>query len=270
MIGNKVLKDNERILTHWNEGLEIVLVTEGTLSCLINGAQFALTVGDICIINQDALHKMSCFEHVEFTSIDLNRHTPGITSDLYDLFVQPIVKDIGCSQIILKGISQEGRDIRELLTEFKNNGCDNDESGVLLEASLSYQLLYRVYNVYKGLQGRPKKPLDEDALLFQRMVEFIYDSYHLNIQVDAIAKAGMVGRNKCFALFKKFAHETPKDFLNAYRLEIATHLLVETSMPVSEVAQACGFNQQSYFGALFLKTYTQSPRAYRLSHAQSG
>ena len=53
------------------------------------------------------------------------------------------------------------------------------------------------------------------------------------------------------------------DFLNHYRLEVSCHLLNTTKMSIAEICTACGFNHQSYYSKIFLRTYHCTPRDFR-------
>jgi AraC-like DNA-binding protein len=51
---------------------------------------------------------------------------------------------------------------------------------------------------------------------------------------------------------------SPKVLLNRYRLDKAV-LLLESGLPIVDVAERCGFGSQSYFGALFKKRFGHAP-----------
>ena len=53
------------------------------------------------------------------------------------------------------------------------------------------------------------------------------------------------------------------EYLLNHRLEQACHLLLTTHWPVSQVAEACGFGDASYFGKAFRKKTGLSPAKYR-------
>jgi AraC-like DNA-binding protein len=53
------------------------------------------------------------------------------------------------------------------------------------------------------------------------------------------------------------------EFLNAYRISIATRLLIETTKHISEIAYDCGFNNLANFNKIFKKNKGLSPSEYR-------
>ena len=54
------------------------------------------------------------------------------------------------------------------------------------------------------------------------------------------------------------------DFINECRLEYAVNLINDQpSLPISQVAQACGFSDANYFGRKFKARFGLSPSQYR-------
>ena len=56
---------------------------------------------------------------------------------------------------------------------------------------------------------------------------------------------------------------TFKDFLNRIRISHAERLLLETNLPMSDVASLCGYESGNYFGDVFKKTKGISPIKFR-------
>jgi len=64
-------------------------------------------------------------------------------------------------------------------------------------------------------------------------------------------------------LFKHQLHTTPAAFYMQRRLERGNHLLEQSTLTVTQVATACGFNSASYFSKCYQKQYKLSPREER-------
>ncbi|MCR5273137.1 MAG: AraC family transcriptional regulator, partial [Lachnospiraceae bacterium] len=54
-------------------------------------------------------------------------------------------------------------------------------------------------------------------------------------------------------------------FLNSYRLEMGSKLLVNSDEPISYIANACGVGEQSYFNRMFMKEFGCTPLEWRKS-----
>lgn len=82
---------------------------------------------------------------------------------------------------------------------------------------------------------------DPDLLIQRDMVSYIYSHYSESINLEEIAAAGKVCRNKCCQIFRRYLCQSPIDFLNHYRLEVSCHLLNTTKMSIAEICTARGF-----------------------------
>ncbi len=87
---------------------------------------------------------------------------------------------------------------------------------------------------------------------------------HLDNPPSLIELAHQVGLNDCTLKrgFRQVFRQTAFGLLHDYRLEQARQLLEERQMNVSEVAQAIGFANRSYFAAAFRKKFGVPPREY--------
>ena len=63
---------------------------------------------------------------------------------------------------------------------------------------------------------------------------------------------------------QKHCGTSPTEWVNARRLEHATRLLESTTLPVTEVAAVCGFENLSYFHRCFRAHQGITPRAHRM------
>jgi AraC family transcriptional regulator len=59
---------------------------------------------------------------------------------------------------------------------------------------------------------------------------------------------------------------TPMDFLTSVRLQKAKNMLMETDMPLHQIAENCGYENGFYFSRVFSKKMKVSPSAYRKAY----
>ena len=70
------------------------------------------------------------------------------------------------------------------------------------------------------------------------------------------------------ALFKKEMGMSMQQYLLTVRLNNASRLLIESDLPINEIAYSCGFNDALYFSAIFKKKGGLSPKDYRKKYAK--
>lgn len=67
-------------------------------------------------------------------------------------------------------------------------------------------------------------------------------------------------------LFRAHLKTTPNAFYMQLRLERAKHLLMQSTLSVTQIAAACGFNSTSYFSRCYIKQFDMTPREQRQKH----
>lgn len=85
--------------------------------------------------------------------------------------------------------------------------------------------------------------------------------------VDIADKAGL-SRRQIERLFRQEMGRSPARYYLEIRLDRARHLLVQSSMPVVEVAVACGFVSASHFSKCYRELYGRSPQQERADRKQ--
>ncbi|HEX6144214.1 MAG TPA: GlxA family transcriptional regulator [Geminicoccaceae bacterium] len=83
--------------------------------------------------------------------------------------------------------------------------------------------------------------------------------------LDQEMLAGYVGlsRRQLERLFRKHLGRTPAQYYLELRLERARNLLYQTTMPIMNVAFACGFVSASHFSTCYRQMYGKTPREER-------
>ncbi|WP_305815298.1 AraC family transcriptional regulator [Photobacterium leiognathi] len=91
-----------------------------------------------------------------------------------------------------------------------------------------------------------------------------YMQQHMDkkISVTELASLTCLSQSQFYLLFKQQIGTTPHQFVLRKKLELATLFISEKGMPLSQVAQLCGFSSQSSFCQSFRRLYGYSPMRY--------
>jgi transcriptional regulator GlxA family with amidase domain len=81
---------------------------------------------------------------------------------------------------------------------------------------------------------------------------------------EMLARYIGLSRRQLERLFRKHLGRTPAQYYLELRLERARHLLYQTTMPIMDVAFACGFVSASHFSTCYREMYGKTPRTERL------
>jgi LacI family transcriptional regulator len=94
-------------------------------------------------------------------------------------------------------------------------------------------------------------------------VAYIQQNLNRLISVDDVADATTISRRLLERRFKADRGRTLLEQIQFVRMERAKKLLIETSMRVSDIVNACGFGSRAQFHRTFLKAMGQTPNDFR-------
>ena len=125
----------------------------------------------------------------------------------------------------------------------------------------AFQVLRKLPARLHGESSGSPENTDE---LCRRMIDYVDRSCtDSGICLTAVADYLQTSIYTVSRLFKEKTGLGFKEYITGKRLEKACSLLTATSMTVTEIAAACGFESISYFGAVFKNVYGISPSKYR-------
>lgn len=118
--------------------------------------------------------------------------------------------------------------------------------------------------------------LGEDAAVEMGIAESLFHSVthylrdHLGERIDRSVVAAVFDRHPSHIseVFKTYGERTFHQHLTHIRMEHARDMLLHTETPAKAIAEACGYESQSHFGAVFRRHVGHSPAAYRAMHRQ--
>ena len=94
-------------------------------------------------------------------------------------------------------------------------------------------------------------------------IHYIEQNFQNNISIEEIAKVCGINRSYFGKIFRKSIGKSPQEFLLDYRMIKATELLSLTSLSISEISQAVGYDNPLHFSRAFKNVYGISPRTWR-------
>jgi AraC-like DNA-binding protein len=257
---------NHRALCHWHEDIEWVYIRSGQMNYYMNGKRVLLNTGEALMVNSRQMHYGYSENGQDCDFIRILCH-PKIfitNSVLYQSYIAPVLSNPSLEYLHLKPEFPEDAEALQLLPEILRIKKEHPAAYEIEAAALLSLLWCRLLRSHPMMPNEAAaKPQEPDLLVQRDMVSYIYSHYSESINLDEIAAAGKVCRNKCCQIFRRYLNQSPIDFLNHYRLEVSCHLLNNTKLSIAEICTACGFNHQSYYSKIFLRTYSCSPRDFR-------
>lgn len=248
-----------RMTMHWHEEVEFIRVISGKLDLYPGNMEYSLSAGDFCSIGSGVIHggePQDCvYECIVF---DLRALSP--TASACAIALRSILNEC----VFLKR-AEIGNipGLEESLTQLFS--CSNSmEGGVLrllacmfdslsrLASAIDYSSIpdTREYGVRKSQQIKPA-------------LEYIERNYSQHITLEQLASVSGFSPKYFCRYFRSFAHRSPIDYLNYYRIERGAEFLLRGNENVAEIAARCGFSDSSAFIKQFKRFKGTTPKQYQ-------
>lgn len=255
---------------HIHDALEILFIESGSYQILVNGHEFEGCPGDVFLFRANAIHSIYSGDtqvnqyyvlkvkssmlmelsseknavsymlrfvvsdesgKIRWTGNDLEQ---GTLRTAFMQLVNALDGDCPCKDILLKICT--GQVLYALLCDILRQEKIQKRSGFANDSAAA-----QVYKAIRHINRNPGTALDARQL--SQMVNLSYSYF-----------------SRCF---KKITGKSFKEYLNEVRINRAEHLLLTTNLSVTQVALECGYNNVSYFIAVYKELKKKTPLSNR-------
>lgn len=116
-------------------------------------------------------------------------------------------------------------------------------------------------------------PTAEDSRLrgaVRQVLDIIEREYMQDLSLEELAGRVYLSPSYLSQLFKVQTHKSLIKYLNDFRLAKAAELLTTTNRKITQICKDVGYQNVSYFGAIFKGKYGMTPLSYRETNYEEG
>ena len=140
----------------------------------------------------------------------------------------------------------------------------------LIALKLSEIIFTQVVRHYLAHEGRNRRGFAGFAdLQIRQALEAIHSDPANTWTVESLAKVAGMSRTAFANKFTDLVDNTPLNYLTAWRMQLARHMLTDSDLPIIEVATRSGYQSEASFGRVFKHHFDVPPAGYRRSYARS-
>ena len=140
----------------------------------------------------------------------------------------------------------------------QNFGCGKTDSRAADQICIIFHELLQF--IHQRNQLASVHPIPEAAA---SMKQYLDNHFQEKVRIDDLTRLVYLSHSQVIRLFRASFGITPLEYVESRRLESARIMLKNTSLPVREIAERCGFSDEHYFSGYFKKRTGMSPRTYR-------
>ena len=263
---------------HAHDFIEIAYVVSGQGIHRIGELEYAVSKGDIFIINYNIPH--------EFRSHTDPSHPPLY---VYNCIFKPEFFDI--SLVNCKDFSELSRHFLfcSLFPE-ENDGCtgiklsDSDSSGIediyetmyreymikesgyleVLRSSIIH-LLIKIFRLYRKKDQLHRELEANRRHIIDTVIRYMKENYTQELKLEDLSMMAFLSRNYFCRLFKDCTGMTVFEYAQKIRMEEACRLLNGTGRKVLDIAAEVGYKDVKFFNKVFKKIMGKTPGEYKKS-----
>lgn len=254
---------------HWHEEIEIIYVKGGCVEFNIDLETYVAEENDIAIIPPCVLHSFKQYMGKSADMLTMMFNMSMLTNNSTDAcsirYFTPFYERQLSIPYIIKHDHPSYNRIRDIyfsIAEAYESKCEFYE---LTIKSKLYELFYVFFS-------KCFEKIDYDATLknnttknIKAILDYISENYMNSITIEELSASVNLSKHYFMRFFKKYMGTTCIEYINDYRLNIATNMLLTTNAQITEIATSVGITNLSYFNRIFKKKYNMTPKEYRRS-----
>ncbi len=254
---------------HSHDFTELVVVYEGSGINNVEGFDYPVSAGEVFVIHEGMKHSYPETEHLhlcnvlfdstllETNGIDMS-HLPGY----HALFLlEPKIRktDFNSRLRLPQKELLEARGIIERLGQELETRTPGFR---LVSQSLLFLLIGKLSRWYDQCTNENSARL----LQIAQPIAYMEQTYYEPLSIEKLAGMAGMSERAFYRVFQKATGVSPNQYLTNLRLMQVAELLRHSDMPVSDIADECGFLNSSYMAKQFRKHIGSTPREFRKIH----
>ena len=248
---------NTITLTHYHKEMELFLITDGSALLYVDSVAYEVQKGDIFVIAPYHPHNAKIFS-------DRNFSHHCICFDLQMIYERNLCEDLEKGNLTITPHIPHTEPCAELLGEYVKKACQAhsiSKAGWELNVIGYMSLFLGLLKEHCYIQQISDGTKSNDFSI--RLIDYISKNYSNGITSRDAADFLHISNSYFCRIFKENFGSCFQNYLNVYRLEAAKEQLKTSTLTITEISVAVGFNSFSYFSKLFKDAYNCTPTEYR-------
>ncbi len=154
------------------------------------------------------------------------------------------------------------RDLIQMFSLWYEKGLVDGSEAPLELGLLLVSLLKRQQTVIKGVKKK-QGPDHPDRSFIQRVMNYVYNNIEKPVSISDLAETLAISQSRLRSRFRDAVNISLGEFIRRTRVQRACALLHNSDLPVSRIADKCGFNSIYSFSRSFRSITLKSPSDFR-------
>lgn len=219
---------------------------------VISGKGYIVTENETYTVKEGDFYAISETTECYYYS-DYNNPLKKIWINLTGNLVRHLMHDYNMKKKIIILHTDISELFNELLENFKNGQNDFTAAQLKFHEMIAFLAPIRVERAEKSV--------------VEVVHDYILDNAHENIKIDELCKKFFISKVHLSQLFKKEYGISPYKYFSKCKMELAVHMLLNSDMPIKEIALSLSYSDSHHFSNAFRDKYECSPKEYRVRYS---
>lgn len=250
---------------HWHDEMELIYIKKGTGIINVDFTQHTVSAGTIALILPGQLHSIEQFENESMEYENIIFHPNMLISKKTDTcntdFFLPLLSGNVSVPLLYTPDSPHYHEIAACIDANDEISKTNPTGYQLFIKSQLFMFFFILF--HKCSSREPQKKNYKSLEKMKLILKYIENNYMNKITIEGIAQEVGLSQSHFMKYFKNTMGTSFIEYLNEYRLTMASRLLLSSDSSVLAIAEEVGFENLSYFNRTFKKRFGQTPREYR-------
>lgn len=254
---------------HYHPEIELTLILKGHGMRFVGDSVLPFAEGDLCLLGANLLHTWYTGQTPQPTECIVIQFHPDLVARMGQMW--PELRRLSpMAARCAPGLSFRGaarkRATALLMDMAQSPAGSAARVGLFLQA---LEVLHHARDA-QPLSSSAPPPQQTDPTLgrFQRIMDTLHRQMPHPPPQSAMADLAQMTPAGFSRFFRRMVGRGYVDYVNAWRIGLACRQLLQTDLPVTQIAFDCGFENLSNFNRRFQQYKQTTPRAYRrLAHA---
>lgn len=250
---------------HWHQYLEIIYLTAGKMTAVIQGQTYELTARDMLIINSEDIHmtqisnEETCYYLLQVSASQLSTFFPNFQLLRFDTIVSP-TSSSGSSTI--NSFEEIPLSKAELcMIEMHSIFQKKADGYPLLFSAKLHELLYELYKNHSA--WLPARKYDRNFQQILEILNWVQNHYMEPLNLTQAASYLGFSREYFCRLFKKFTGQTFLEYVNNIRATKLYDALNTSDESITSLMEKHGITNYKVFLRTFRELYGTTPQKIR-------
>lgn len=260
--------DFKYVPIHWHEEVELIYIKKGTGTITVDFVPCEVSAGAIALILPGQLHSIEQLEEnsMEYENIIfhpnilISKKTDACTTD----FLLPLLQGSISVPFLYTPEHPHYAEIAACVDANDEISRTHPTGYQLFIKSQLFMLFFILFR-----KCSLKKPPVKNYRSLEKMkliLKYIENHYMDKITIEEMAAEVGLSQSHFMKYFKNTMGTSFIEYLNEYRLTMASRLLISSDASILVIAEEVGYENLSYFNRTFKKRFGQTPREHRKRH----